>query len=34
MRDLLLDDIRQKDQEIELMRAFIHYVPPSAPGGH
>ena len=34
MRDLLLDDIQQKDQEIEMMRAFIHYVPPSAPGGH
>lgn len=31
IRDLLLDDIRQKDGEIELMRAFIHYVPPSSP---
>jgi CBS domain-containing protein len=31
MRDLLLNDIRQKDEEIEMMRAFIHYVPPSTP---
>jgi CBS domain-containing protein len=31
MRDLLLNDIRQKDDEIEMMRAFIHYVPPSTP---
>lgn len=33
MRDMLLYDIRQKDDEIELMRAFIHYVPPSTPAG-
>jgi len=31
MRDLLQSDNRQKDDEIEMMRAFIHYVPP-APG--
>jgi CBS domain-containing protein len=33
MRDLLQSDIRQKDDEIEMMRAFIHYVPPSTPAG-
>ena len=33
IRDLLQDDIRQKDNEIEMMRAFIHYVPPSTPSG-
>lgn len=33
IRDLLLHDIRQKDNEIEMMRAFIHDVPPSTPGG-
>jgi CBS domain-containing protein len=31
MRDLLLFSLTQKDGEIELMRAFIHYVPPSTP---
>ena len=31
MRDLLLYNLEQKDSEIELMRAFIHYVPPSTP---
>ncbi|MBI1955318.1 MAG: CBS domain-containing protein [Acidobacteria bacterium] len=31
MRDLLLYNLEQKDSEIELMRAFIHYVPPSMP---
>ena len=30
-RDLLLYNISQKDDEIQLMRAFIHYVPPSTP---
>ena len=34
IRDLLQFDIRQKDDEIEMMRAFIHYVPPSSPTGH
>jgi CBS domain-containing protein len=36
IRDLLQSDIRQKDDEIEMMRAFIHYVPPSTPAssGH
>lgn len=33
IRDLLQTDIRQKDDEIEMMRAFIHYVPPSTPAG-
>ena len=33
MRDLLLANITQKDDEIELMRAFIHYLPPSTPTG-
>ena len=33
IRDLLQFDIQQKDDEIELMRAFIHYVPPSTPRG-
>jgi CBS domain-containing protein len=33
IRDLLQDDLRQKDDEIEMMRAFIHYVPPSTPAG-
>ncbi|MBI4459387.1 MAG: CBS domain-containing protein [Acidobacteria bacterium] len=33
MRDLLLYNLEQKDSEIELMRAFIHYVPPSTPAG-
>ncbi|HWP85335.1 MAG TPA: CBS domain-containing protein [Terriglobia bacterium] len=33
IRDLLQSDIRQKDDEIEMMRAFIHYVPPSTPTG-
>ena len=33
-RDLLLYDISQKDDEIHLMRAFTHYVPPSTPAGH
>ncbi len=32
-RDLLLYNISQKDDEIHLMRAFIHYVPPSTPSG-
>lgn len=32
MRDLLLFNITQKDDEIEMMRAFINYVPPSTPG--
>lgn len=31
IRDLLQSDLRQKDDEIEMMRAFIHYVPPSTP---
>ncbi|MEE8177029.1 MAG: CBS domain-containing protein [Acidobacteriota bacterium] len=31
LRDLLLYNISQKDDEIQLMRAFIHYVPPSTP---
>ena len=31
IRDLLQSDIQQKDDEIEMMRAFIHYVPPSTP---
>ena len=31
LRDLLLYNIIQKDDEIQLMRAFIHYVPPSTP---
>ncbi|MCH8267833.1 MAG: CBS domain-containing protein [Acidobacteria bacterium] len=34
LRDLLLYDISQKDDEIHLMRAFIHYVPPSTPASH
>ena len=36
IRDLLQSDIREKDDEIEMMRAFIHYVPPSTPAssGH
>ena len=33
IRDLLQSDIQQKDDEIEMMRAFIHYVPPSTPTG-
>ena len=33
LRDLLLHNISQKDDEIHLMRAFIHYVPPSTPTG-
>lgn len=33
MRDLLLYNLNQKDSELELMRAFIHYVPPSTPAG-
>ena len=33
IRDLLQSDIREKDDEIEMMRAFIHYVPPSTPAG-
>ena len=33
MRDLLLANINLKDNEIELMRAFIHYLPPSTPAG-
>lgn len=33
MRDLLLHNLKQKDSEIEMMRSFIHYVPPSRPGG-
>ena len=33
MRDLLQSDLREKDDEIEMMRAFIHYVPPSTPAG-
>lgn len=33
LRDLLLYNLKQKDSEIEMMRSFIHYVPPSAPGG-
>ena len=33
LRDLLQYDISQKDDEIQLMRAFIHYVPPSTPTG-
>ena len=33
IRDLLQSDIAQKDDEIEMMRAFIHYVPPSTPAG-
>jgi len=33
IRDLLQSDIREKDDEIEMMRAFIHYVPPSTPSG-
>ena len=33
LRDLLLHNISQKDDEIQLMRAFIHYVPPSMPTG-
>ena len=31
MRDLLLFNLEEKDSEIELMRAFIHYIPPSTP---
>ena len=31
--DLLQSDIRQKDDEIEMMRAFSHYVSPSTPAG-
>ena len=33
MRDLLQSDNRQKDDEIEMMRAYIHYVPSSPPSG-
>ena len=33
IRDLLQSDIREKDDEIEMKRAFIHYVPPSTPAG-
>jgi len=29
----VLADINLKDNEIELMRAFIHYLPPSTPAG-
>ncbi|MBI3895667.1 MAG: CBS domain-containing protein [Acidobacteria bacterium] len=31
MRDLQLHNLEEKDTEIELMRAFIHHVPPSTP---
>jgi CBS domain-containing protein len=33
IRDLLQWDVKSKDDEIEMMRAFIHYVPPSTPVG-
>ena len=33
MRDLLLHHLQAKDSEIEMMRAFIHYLPPSPPAG-
>jgi signal-transduction protein with cAMP-binding, CBS, and nucleotidyltransferase domain len=33
IRDLLQSDISEKSDEIEMMRAFIHYVPPSTPAG-
>jgi len=31
IRDLLLHRLRAKDDEIQMMRAFIHDVPPSSP---
>lgn len=31
IRDLMLHRLREKDAEIQMMRAFIHDVPPSSP---
>ena len=34
LRDLLQVDLSEKDEEIRLLNAYIHYVPPGAEGRH